>query len=181
MAKQRKSPGETGQPYALDQKVTNHGKAWLFLLMVLLLFGLAQCVLPLRTGVQIGADEGFELAKVTLCAHGHSLYSEVWNDQPPLHTFLVTQVVKHLSCSVLAARLVTTGFTVVLLGSLFFLIHRLAGLMVAATTVFLLRYGHPNNSLAGGGAAEAVLVRWHVGGGGGGGIRPLSARNRHFE
>jgi hypothetical protein len=99
---------------------------------------LAQCVLPLRTAVQIGADEGFELAKATLCAHGHELYSEVWNDQPPLHTFLVTQIIKHVSYSVLAARLVTTGFSVLLLVALYFLIFRLAGLMVAATAVFLL-------------------------------------------
>jgi hypothetical protein len=181
MAMQRKSPGETGQLAAVEKKSMDHGKPLLCLSVLLLLFGLAQCVLPLRTAVQIGADEGFEFAKVTLCAHGHELYTEVWNDQPPLHTFLVTQVVKHVSYSVLAARLVTTGFTVVLLGSLFFLIHRLAGLLVAATTVFLLRYGHPHDSLAGRGAAETVLVRWHVGGGGGGGIRPVPARNRHFE
>ena len=135
---QRKSPAETGQPAALEPKAMDHGKTLLCLLVLLLLFGLAQCVLPLRTAVQIGADEGFELAKATLCAHGHELYTEVWNDQPPLHTFLVMQVVKHVSNSVLAARLVTTGFTMVLLGSLFFLIHRLAGLMVAAITVFLL-------------------------------------------
>jgi hypothetical protein len=181
MAMQRKSPAETGQPAALEPKAMDHGKTLLCLLVLLLLFGLAQCVLPLRTAVQIGADEGFELAKATLCAHGHKLYTEIWNDQPPWHTFVVTQIIKHVSYSVLAARLVTTGFTVVLLGSLFFLIRRLAGLMVAATTVFLLRYGHPNNSLAGRGAAETVLVRWHVGGGGGGGIRPVPARNRHFE
>ena len=135
---QRKSLDKTGQPAALDQKGMDHGKALLLLVVLLLLFGLAQCVLPLRTAVQIGADEGFELAKATLCVHGHELYTEVWNDQPPLHTFLVKQVVKHVSYSVLAARLVTTGFTVVLLGSLFFLIHRLAGLRVAAITVFLL-------------------------------------------
>lgn len=114
------------------------GKALICLVVLLLLFGWAQCSLPLRTAVQIGADEGFELAKATLCAHGHKLYSEIWNDQPPLHTFLVTQIVRHISHSVLAARLVTTCFTFVLLVSLFYLIRRLAGLAVAVLAVALL-------------------------------------------
>jgi 4-amino-4-deoxy-L-arabinose transferase-like glycosyltransferase len=50
--------------------------------------------LPLSTTVQIGADEGFELAKATLCLNGHRLYSEVWNDQPALHTWLVTRSIE---------------------------------------------------------------------------------------
>ncbi|MCW5555667.1 MAG: hypothetical protein KIS67_26355 [Verrucomicrobiae bacterium] len=57
-------------------------------------FFLLQSWIPLRSAVQIGADEGFEVAKATLCLHGHKLYSEVWNDQPPLHTWLITQVLK---------------------------------------------------------------------------------------
>lgn len=57
-------------------------------------FFLMQSWIPLRSAVQIGADEGFEVAKATLCLHGHKLYSEVWNDQPPLHTWLITQVLK---------------------------------------------------------------------------------------
>ena len=106
--------------------------------ILLLAFALLQSLLPLRTAVQIGADEGFELAKVTLCAHGHQLYTEIWNDQPPLHTFLVTQIVKHVSHSVLAPRLVTSGFTVVLLISLFFIIHRLNGPGPAVIAVAIL-------------------------------------------
>jgi hypothetical protein len=62
MAMQRKSPDETSQPAALDPKAMDRGKALLFLGAPLLLFGLAQCALPLRTAVQIGADEGFEPA-----------------------------------------------------------------------------------------------------------------------
>src|SRR5437870_448092 len=67
------------------------------LLVALAVFVLLQCFVPLRTAVQIGADEGFELAKATLCLNGYQLYTEVWNDQPPLHTFLITQVLKHFS------------------------------------------------------------------------------------
>ena len=62
------------------------GKPAVILAILLGVFGLIQSRVPLRTAVQIGPDEGFEVAKVTLCLHGHKLYSEVWNDEPPLHT-----------------------------------------------------------------------------------------------
>jgi hypothetical protein len=113
-------------------------KASLWLLVLLVLFGLAQWSLPLRTAVQIGADEGFELAKVTLCLHGHQLYTEVWNDQPPLHTFLVTQLVKYVSHSVLVPRLVTSFFTVIMLISMFLLVLRFSGLAAAVIAVAIL-------------------------------------------
>src|SRR5947207_8276105 len=83
-------------------------------------FVLLQCFVPLRTAVQIGADEGFELAKATLCLNGYQLYTEVWNDQPPLHTFLITQVLKHFS-SIAGPRLVTSVFTAILLSAIFFI------------------------------------------------------------
>jgi hypothetical protein len=78
-----------------------------------------QSLIPLRTAVQIGADEGFELAKATLCLKGYKLYSDVWCDHPPLHTWLITQVLKHLTPSVLGPRLVTVGFAALLLVSVF--------------------------------------------------------------
>ena len=83
----------------------------LFVLGLLLASYLAfETFIPLRTAVQIGADEGFELAKATLCLHGQHLYTEVWNDQPPLHTFLVTEILRYLSPSILGPRLLTIGF-----------------------------------------------------------------------
>ncbi len=72
-------------------------------------FFLLQSWIPLRTAVQIGADEGFEVAKATLCLHGHRLYSEVWNDQPPFHTWLITQILK-LQSRNWSSRLVTPTF-----------------------------------------------------------------------
>jgi len=102
-------------------------------------FLLLQCFLPLRTAIQIGADEGFELTKATLCLQGHHLYTEIWNDQPPLHTFLITEILKHVSPSILGPRLLTTAFTVLLLSSIFFICLRVNGLTVAAlTTAFLI-------------------------------------------
>jgi hypothetical protein len=113
-------------------------KAGLLLTALLALFLLLQELMPLRTAVQIGADEGFELAKATLCVNGHKLYTEVWNDQPPLHTFLITQTLKHLSPSILGPRLITIAFAVLWLASIFFISLRLNGLVVAGLTIALL-------------------------------------------
>lgn len=97
-----------------------------------------QSLLPLKSANEIGADEGFELAKATLALKGYQLYTEVWNDQPPLHTFLITQILKRVSPSILGPRLLTTGFTLILLTSVFLISHRISGLMVAGLTVALL-------------------------------------------
>jgi 4-amino-4-deoxy-L-arabinose transferase-like glycosyltransferase len=101
-------------------------------------FLLIECLLPLSTTIQIGADEGFELAKAQLWIKGYRLYTDFWNDQPPLHTFLLVETFKHISTSILAARLITVGFSVLLLTSVFILILRISGLVAAAITTGLL-------------------------------------------
>jgi hypothetical protein len=57
---------------------------------VLVVLGLAALAVgaagPLRTALQIGMDEHFQVIKSLLWAKGLSLYGQVWNDQPPLHT-----------------------------------------------------------------------------------------------
>jgi 4-amino-4-deoxy-L-arabinose transferase-like glycosyltransferase len=108
------------------------------LLVLLAIFVAIECFLPLATTVQTGSDEGFELAKATLCLHGHHLYTEIWNDQPPLHTFLVTQVLKHVSGSILGPRLLTVAFSVILLISVFLIVQRLHGTPTAAIATGLL-------------------------------------------
>ena len=69
---------------------------------------------------------------------GYHFYTEVWNDQPLLHTFLITQVLKHVSPSVLGPRLVTSAFTLLLLSAVFLLSRLVHGLGVAALTTGLL-------------------------------------------
>jgi hypothetical protein len=110
-----------------------------FSLVVLLVsFVILQSLLPLRTTIKIGGDEGFELSKALLCLKGHRLYTEVWNDQPPLHTFLITETLKYITPSILGPRLVTTGFTLLLLAALFFIVLRFNGLIAATLTMGLL-------------------------------------------
>ncbi len=106
--------------------------------MLLGLFVLLHPLLPLATAVKIGADEDFELSKATLCLKGFHLYTEIWNDQPPLDTFIITQVLKHISLSVLGPRLLTVGFSMLLLASSFVLVRRVSGRLAAALATGLL-------------------------------------------
>ena len=64
--------------------------------LILTAFVALQCFLPLGTAIKIGADEDFELSKPTLCLNGYKLYTEVWDNQPPLYTFLIKQILKPL-------------------------------------------------------------------------------------
>jgi hypothetical protein len=132
-------PSNQGKKANGIEQEHRHYKAASILAALVAGFVLLQFFLPLRTAIQIGADEGFELTKATLCLKGHHLYTEIWNDQPPLHTFLITQVLKYISPSILGPRLLTTGFTVLLLSSIFLICLRVNGLTVAAlTTAFLI-------------------------------------------
>src|SRR5262245_28065111 len=59
--------------------------------LILFVFLVLQFFLPLGSAIKIGADEDYELTKATLCLRGYHLYTEIWNDQPPLYPFLITQ------------------------------------------------------------------------------------------
>src|SRR4051812_41069825 len=85
-------------------------RALLFLIGILIVLPLLQFFVPLRTAIKIGADEDWELSKATLSLNGYHFYTEVWNDQPLLHTWIITKLVKHVSPSVLGPRLVTSAF-----------------------------------------------------------------------
>jgi hypothetical protein len=105
---------------------------------LLTLFLVLQSLLPLRTAILIGADEGFEVAKATLCLKGYKLYTDIWNDQPPLHTFVLTEMMRHLSSTMLGPRLITSVFAVLLLAAVFVLCWRFSGSRVATIATGLL-------------------------------------------
>jgi hypothetical protein len=111
------------------------------LLALLALFLGLEMLMPLATAVEVGADEGFELAKATLVLKGFPLYSQVWNDQPPLHTFLIAEMVKVISPAVLGPRLVSLVLSGVLLASFFSVVWRIHG--TAAFFATLLLIGSP--------------------------------------
>ena len=95
-------------------------------------------LLPLGTAIKIGADEDGELSKATLYTHGYKLYSEVWDDQPPLHTFIDANLLRHVSHSVLVPRLLTVAFAIALLIATFLLIQAVSGLLTASLATAML-------------------------------------------
>ena len=106
-------------------------KAAGWLCAVLMIFIVLLVFMPLRTAIQIGADEGYELAKATLSIRGVKSYSEMWNDQPMFHTFVITQILKHFSASALGPRLLTSLFAIMLLTGVFLIGLRISGLCTA--------------------------------------------------
>lgn len=106
--------------------------------LILALFLGVMFFIPFGRAAQIGADEGFELAKATLSLKGYKMYTEVWDDQPPLLTFLHTQILKHASPSVAGPRLMSVCFGVVLLLSFYGICRRYFGVWVAAVGMVLL-------------------------------------------
>ena len=113
-------------------------KEFILLGAILALFLGLMIFVPFGKSVQIGADEGFELAKATLSLKGYKMYTEVWNDQPPLHTYLITQVLRHVTPSVAGPRLLTVVFGILLLASFFGICRRYFGLGVAGVGTVLL-------------------------------------------
>lgn len=114
---------------------------WFYFLPVVLVFALmtgAAMFVPLSTAIELGRDEGFELAKAFLYHQGIPLYSRVWNDQPPLFTGLLHWVFLVTGPSLLAARLLVLGFGLLLLGSLAGAVARRSGRVSAVAATLLL-------------------------------------------
>ena len=97
------------------------------LLLVLTITIVIYLSLPLGSALEFGGDEGFELMKGYLCAKGYSLYSQIWNDQPPVLTMLLSLLFKSCGPSVLAARCLACGFGLLLFGTFFTLLQSLSG------------------------------------------------------
>lgn len=97
-------------------------------------------MIPLAGALQFGGDEGYELMKGFLCSRGFHLYKEIWSDQPPLHTAILSFVFQFFGPSVLGARLITVGFASLLVGA-FYLLVKLRSGHAAATLAALLLIG----------------------------------------
>jgi prepilin-type processing-associated H-X9-DG protein len=91
-------------------------------------------------------DEGMEVNKAVLVAAGHRLYTEVWNDQPPLYTHLLSIPCRRQGVTMSSLRRATFVFVAILLvafagvgGSLRLSLGELvcAGGFLAASPVFL--------------------------------------------
>ncbi len=70
---------------------------------------------PSKEQFEFSTDEGLELMKARLVAKGYSLYTDVWNDQPPVLTYLLVANMKVFGSDVLGARYVVLFFSCVLI------------------------------------------------------------------
>jgi hypothetical protein len=102
-------------------------------------------VLPIRDAFQPGGDEGCELLKSFLFSSNFSLYRGLWNDQPPLHTMILSTVFRVVGPSLPAARVLAIGFGGFLLYSLMSVVWMrcgrcaalAAGVLLATAPMFL--------------------------------------------
>ena len=93
------------------------------LIMAVLLLSIV-ALLPLKSVVRIGGDEGYELLKSAMVAHGTPLYTAIWNDQPPLHTLVLSTLFKLFGASALVGRLTSVAFAIVLMTAVLLSIKR---------------------------------------------------------
>lgn len=91
----------------------------------------ALCASAIRTNIQIGLDEHFEITKALLWARGHALYSEVWNDQPPLFTVVLGTAFKTFGATIGVARSIACVFGVVFLSACWLISRTVSGTMTA--------------------------------------------------
>ncbi|MCP6762748.1 MAG: glycosyltransferase family 39 protein [Fischerella sp. CENA71] len=87
---------------------------------------------------QFDYDEGFNLMKAFLYSKGYSLYSQIWNDQPPLFTVILSNWLKLFSNSIFAARLLTLIFSAVLIWCFYQIIFLELGKFAALVGTILL-------------------------------------------
>ncbi len=115
-------------------RLRNHGGLLFIVATLLLIFSL----LPLGTALEFGGDEAYELMKGFLCSKGFSLYTDIWNDQPPVHTMLLSGAFKLFGPSLLAARLIAASFGLLLFGTFYQLVRLRSGIWAAILAVFFL-------------------------------------------
>lgn len=81
-------------------------------------FIFAICFMPIEQVFQFdSSDEGIELIKASLHLQGFALYTQIWNDQPPLSTIIFAYWFRWFGESILSARLLVLGFSTILIWS----------------------------------------------------------------
>jgi hypothetical protein len=84
------------------------------------------------SAIQIGGDEAFEVTKGLLWSKGYHLYSEVWNDQPPLFTVFLGCAFKIVAPTIKVARSLAMMFGVAFFAAFFSCVKRNCGYLAAS-------------------------------------------------
>jgi len=97
------------------------------LLALTAVYGMLCALVPLDSAVELAQDEHFEVAKAFLVFKGHHLFTEIWSEQPPLHTLLTAAAFHAFGPSVLTARILASLFGLLLVLTLYACVRTVAG------------------------------------------------------
>ncbi|PMB44473.1 glycosyl transferase family 39, partial [Fischerella thermalis CCMEE 5201] len=93
---------------------------------------------PMTKTFQFDYDEGFNLMKAVLYSKGFSLYSQIWNDQPPLFTVILSKWLNLFGHSIFATRLLTLLFSAILIWCFYQIVFFELGHFAAIVATFFL-------------------------------------------
>ncbi|BAU04306.1 ArnT family glycosyltransferase [Fischerella sp. NIES-3754] len=93
---------------------------------------------PMTQTFQFDYDEGFNLMKAVLYSKGFSLYSQIWNDQPPLFTLILSKWLNLFGHSIFATRLLTLLFSAILIWCFYQIVFFELGHFPAIVATFFL-------------------------------------------
>lgn len=122
----------TSQTYTLPSiKPSKIQEALSHFLLPVLFIVFVLTVIPIGQSVEFDTDEGINLIKALLYSNGLSLYEEIWSDQPPLLTVLLSGWFELFGQSLIAARILILGFATLLIWSFFQILKTFIGSLSA--------------------------------------------------
>lgn len=93
---------------------------------------------PFADAADYDYDEGINLMKTLLHEQNYKLYSDIWSDQPPLFTVLLSGWFALVGESITMARILVALFSALLLWSFYLTIHKSVGAFAAIGATLLL-------------------------------------------
>lgn len=108
------------------------------LAIVLVFLAVVFLFYPDRVAFEFSTDEGINLMKAALVNDGYALYDQIWSDQPPLLTYLLSAVQALFPFKVGAGRGLVLAFSVLLLLSAYHFVELAWGRKQALAAVVLI-------------------------------------------
>ncbi len=116
-----------------------HLKNIFFSIIILFLYvGFVLAIRPVNQAFEFDYDEGLNLIKALLYSQGFSLYTQIWNDQPPLFTVLLSYWFNIFGYSVFAARVLVILFSALLIWSFYQILRFYLGTIPALVSTLLI-------------------------------------------
>ena len=92
---------------------------------------------PFREKIQYDKDEGVNLMKAMLVENGYRLYDDIWNDQPPLFTYMLVGLFQVMDMEVNPARMLVLVLSSIIVWASFMFLRWVWGVAHAITVVLL--------------------------------------------